>query len=388
MRKAIAASILGLTALGGTSPDVPPSVLSRLPTYCRYDVDIRDTENPYRLLAKVTKEDDVTCPYNAGSSDAAQVYRLRGDSPCAAGDFPGIALLAVREIDGRTARRAMECAPTDARHPLATAANKAYLLQYKDAGGALLGILNANETSHRIARNGGPFIAIDVVSMDNDIYMCFTMLPGAKIDPSTYLRLAGMPFPASAKQEELAGQSCREALKARYPSDLGVDAVSTEFSLWLLPSPSTPSSAAFVDAVRSTFAKVGAEARTKNAPVFLPDRQLAGHTSDGTGFAVIGGTRQAMFQLRRMTAGTCAMVYAVAADAQLHIETDQTDLMDLRVPGVEGRPRHSRYKAVDVTDAADLCNVLRRGFDEWRANAAEKPIDMSDLDGHNYKLVD
>ena len=105
MRKAIAASILGMTALGGASPDIPSAVMSRLPTYCRYDVDIRNAENPYRLLAKVAREDDVTCPYNAGSSDTAQLYRLRGDSPCAAGDLPGLTLLALHELDGQTARR-------------------------------------------------------------------------------------------------------------------------------------------------------------------------------------------------------------------------------------------------------------------------------------------
>jgi hypothetical protein len=60
----------------------------------------------------------------------------------------------------------------------------------------------------------------------------------------------------------------------------------------------------------------------------------------------------------------------------------------LRAPGVGGAPAGKHAMIVDVASAADLCDVLRRGFDEWRADAAARPLDMSDMDGTNWSLGD
>ncbi|GEM_PF-4452866 len=388
MRKAIAASILGLTALGGASPDVPPSVLARLPTYCRYDVDVRGQANPYAAFARDVDEDGTVCPFAAGVAQTAQVYRVRGDAACAASDLPSAKIGAVSEIDGAEARRAMDCSLARVKHPKPGATTRSYLVRYRDPGGALLGVINAGRYTRVAARDGLPFTDMAIATVDDQVYECFAMLDGAASDPAAYFKLVSLPLPAGATQEEIAGRDCRDVAKERYGVEFGIDAVSAEFSLWLDPSPQTPQAEQFDDVLTSALAAAGVTPRVAGTRIFSPGTARADRAADGTGFVMLGGKRKAMIEMRRMTQATCAAIFSAAATLKLHLQTSQTDLMILNPPGIDGRPPRTHAKTVAVTSAADLCDVLRRGFDEWHAAATEMPSDMSDLDGQNSSLGD
>jgi hypothetical protein len=263
---------------------------------------------------------------------------------------------------------------------------KSYLVRYKDAGGPLIGVINASRNSNIAARAGLPFGEVDSATVGDQVYQCFVMVDHANLDPAAYFKLVSLPFPADTEEEEIIGQSCRELARKRFGVEFGIDAVATEFSLWLLPSQRSPDAAQFDRALTSALVAAGVSARRADAPLFSRGTARADRAVDGTGFLTIAGEREAMIEMRRLSAATCSAIFGVAATLKLDLKTSQTDLMVLDLPGVEGPLPVSGYKTVAVTSAADLCDVLRRGFDEWRAAAAEMPPDMSDLDGQNNSL--
>jgi len=252
----------------------------------------------------------------------------------------------------------------------------------------LFAVIGASDLAHEAERGGGPFSAIDVASVNDIGYLCVTMLPHADVDPVTYLKLIAARLPRNIEQEELRGATCGEAAEARYHVQFAAGATATEFSLWLAPSLQTPNSDAFVATVTSALAAADVRARTKGDPLFAIGRSLVDQGPLGSSFAVVAGNRQLLFHTRQLSAETCNVIYRLAVDSKLYIETSQADLMTLRAPGVSGQPVDRHDMVIDVTSANDLCDVLRRGFGEWKSYAAERPIDMSDMDGTNSSISD
>jgi hypothetical protein len=120
---------------------------------------------------------------------------------------------------------------------------------------------------------------------------------------------------------------------------------------------------------------------------WLMGRQIVDRASDGSAFAIIGGEQQTMFHVRALTPATCDAVYAVASVAHLFIVTSQADLLALMPPDTPGQPpeRHA-YPLIPVRSAADVCALLKSGFEEWRAEAPAQPGDLHDIDDQTYGL--
>ncbi len=361
---------------------------ARLPTYCRYEIDLHRLTDPYARIGKAVDHDAITCPFIAGLARTATIYMPRGDGRCGADRLRGLPVSRVAEIDGRTARHDSECSATMrvAHWPAGMAPGNSYLVHYRDPHGSMFGFIDAAWVSGFLARTGAPVFDVDLGSSGPDIYMCFLMLPGVKTGPLGVLRAAGRALPATATQERIAAGNCRAVARSRYNLTLEEGQVASEFALWLKPSADTPQIQPFAALAPALLARAGAKPVRMSRPDWIMGQSVVARSRDGTAMEILGGKRQAMVQMRALSPGICEAVYALAKGAKLFIETEQTDLMVLAPPGVKGRAVERDTTPLPVASAADLCGVLRPGFAEWRAQAPARAADLRDLDGQSITL--
>jgi hypothetical protein len=219
------------------------------------------------------------------------------------------------------------------------------------------------------------------------------MLPGANVDPVTYFKRLGLPFGVTAVQQEITGEDCVAAIRKRYGEDFtdlqGGPAQSQmrEFEVWLMSTPATPHQARFVRQIRAVLKAEGLTPVRPNARVlWVVGERLVSKDQDGSALAFTGGDRQTMIHLRVLTPHSCEIIYDVAKRMNLSIET-WPDLMEVNPKGVPPRALRPDYKRVEATSAADFCDLLRPGFEEWKADGPKLPDDLRDLDQAQYSIT-
>jgi hypothetical protein len=149
----------GLTASAGPNDSglspTPENIAARLPTYCRYDIDVREDPAAHEKLLKATDEDSVTCPFVDQSNEGVKVYKLRQNRACSSQDLAGLKVVGVREISGREKRIEQKCSPLSiGDHPSpAQLGGKQYLVvQPSDS---IVGDITQTST---ISRTGAPIV--------------------------------------------------------------------------------------------------------------------------------------------------------------------------------------------------------------------------------------
>ncbi|HEY3814943.1 MAG TPA: hypothetical protein VGL66_17125 [Caulobacteraceae bacterium] len=403
---AVYALLLGLALLSPTSsvrsaaPVLsPPTDAGRLPTFCRYEVDVHDDPAAHAKLLKATDVDAVTCPFVDRTHDTVRVYQLRQGRTCSPQDLPGLTVISVREISGREKRSQQKCFPLaiGERPTEAQLGGKQFLV--REPADSMVGDITQTST---IYRSGAPIVQLGGGTTSNIVgggfraattYSCFLMLPGANVDPMTYFRSLGLPFGAAAVQEEITGENCNAAIRTRYGvdfSDLDTGPAQSqmrEFPFWLMSTSDTPNQVTFVRRIRALLRSDGLRPERAHGRItWVVGKRLVSKMSDGAALAFTGGSRQTMIELRAFTPESCKVIYDVAKRLSLSIQT-WPDLMDVNPVGVAARKPAHGYKQVQVRSASDLCDLVRPGFEEWKADGPTLPDDLRDLDVADYSIV-
>ena len=391
--------------LDAPSP-VPPDVASRLPRYCRFTLDLDGEAHPHAALFAKTKDGDTTCPFAPDRTSAVTVFSGKGTGACDASRFPDVKVSAIEELDGRTARRMMRCA-TDPWTPRPEGGppgptrtrGRAWLLTLDETKQPLADF-PAFEGQVFADRLGAPFVVVAVADhyygkspRDSDFaYKCIEMQPGVEVDALTFLRQAGPPFPDSVTEKEATGRDCGELVRERAgehaaTSGAAMPAASVEsnpaFSLWLWPTKQTPKGPALAALLRDALLRDGVRtAKSGSDRLFAVDHEIVSRTRDDGYLGFSDGPELATVELRTLTAGVCAALFDLAVEAKLDIRTMQTDALILLPRGVTADAPDT-----EVADAADLCAMLRPGFEEWRDATPRLPVDLNDVDGRKTGFV-
>jgi hypothetical protein len=383
---------------------VPPAVAQRLPRFCRYELDLSAIPHPHAAVRAAHISSAGVCPFVTGSSGPVLAYGPRGAGGCDA-RFPGLTLVSTREIDGQTFRRDVRCSPGNTV-PVGdlpgARGGRAYLLSIDKPDRAAVALLTGMSRDDTLSSSAPP-ISVEAFGQapvpgkptDNGgaFFLCWRMLPGADVDALGFLREARIAAPAGLRQEEVTGRDCADVIRARVGEDslLGGSAVRPslegEFSLWLHPTPRSPTNLELIRRARTVLARDGVRAaRGPGLVVLAHDRELVARTRDGGFLALTTGTDALEIGLRRLTPETCRVVFDLAGETGLNIQTSQTDQMLLQPPG-NAASGGSDDNIIPVADAADLCAMLRPGFEEWRAGAPALPPDLSDLDRQEVMII-
>lgn len=213
-------------AAPGVHPAAPPSVSAqqsggseRPIAFCRYDIDVRRLPDPHvrlgHLLARYA-----TCPFIAGQFAPARMYTIEiGATECSGEALKGLPIVTATRISRAEQQRdSSECfplwKPTQIDKP---APGKVYLLQaprrnfnYRRPSDPL------GDIAIRVTELAGlPVSQLEVQGNERVSYACFEMMPGAEIDPLTYLRATSEPLPAGTTETEGVADNCLHALAVK-----------------------------------------------------------------------------------------------------------------------------------------------------------------------------
>jgi hypothetical protein len=353
------------------------------------------------LYAK-NSEGFVTCPFAPGQDAGVTTYSYKGHGPCDPSRFSGLKVLSVREIDGRSGRREMRCA-TDVAMPrpaqVQANAGRSWLLTFdvRNVPPYEIGEFDGQLEAWRL---GAPFVMVAGgerfrgQSLTGAVaYKCVQMLPGVDIDALTFFREAGPPFPKSVAQEEVTGRDCAQLIRdkvGKFGSTSGAAipleseeglAARGEFNLWLYSSRQSPQGAKLLKLIRSVLVRDGVQAaRESGREVFAYGTELVSKTRDGGYVGFVGGPDTQSVDIRGLTPGVCEVLFDVASEGGLYFRTNQTDTFVLRPETVTEDSMVKANVAVSVASGADLCAMLRPGFDEWKESAPKLPADLNDID--------
>jgi hypothetical protein len=359
-------------------PPIPQQIAARLPKFCRYDLDLSGFANPHALLASRSTEGDLACPFADGGASRVRVYSLTETDGCKPPRFRDLKMVETRQIGGREYRRASQCMGAATVDPSA-APGRTYQLTMNFAQASDRERFRFLSLEGSMDHKGAPWFPISRGSIwmapgakPGRGVICLQMLPGAGTDPLTFYRAVGQPLPAAVVQSDITGQSCPQ------PSNLddGEDA----FNLMLQPTAATPKGAAFAHQVRAILARDGiTAARPSGRMTFALEWYLVSKTKDGGHMGIIGADGPTSVEMRQMTHGVCAALFDVASQTHLYIQAMQPEYLTLRPSKVRDLLAGSTFdEVIAVTDADDLCAILKPGFDEWRARSPAHPLDLSD----------
>ena len=400
-----AALVAGAFTEAPEQSPVPPDIAARLPRYCRYDLDLKDTPHPHAALLSVTHEGDVVCPFAPGQAGPVEVYGYKGKGPCDGAGFAGLKVQSIQELDGRAARRSMRCArdltDPNAAHPPANV-GRSWLLTFDE-----------NHTPRKDStrfdgdreqdRLGGPFLAIasGEIFPEQDLkhpyavqhiiaFKCIQIAPGVELDALGFYREAGRPLPEGVTEQEVTGRDCGEVVREKVADKGGTSGVAMpreavyengEFKLWLHRSRQSPTNVQMFHNIRAILVRDGARpARAGGRTGFAYGTELVSRTRDGGYIGLAGGVDFVPVDLRTLTPGVCDLLYDVAAENGLYLTTLQTDNLFVRPQRVVAKSVVDADQAIAARDGADLCALLRPGFEEWRADAPKLPADLNDID--------
>jgi hypothetical protein len=387
----VAAALVGVIVAaraGAELSPVPDDIAKRLPRYCRYDLDLSRTKQPHGEIADRVKASDVVCPFNAGASAHAQVFASRPAEGCAPGRFADLPGEAVRELSGREYRAQSQCP----REP-SQANGRSYLLT--DEGPDAATFVSPLEQILR-SNYGAPFAdrflteAFGKGMKRGTAYLCLEMLPGATTDPISFFRSEGFNLPARIRQEEIVGQSCRDVanawVEAKHPYSFSISGVSAPiqdntFKLMLISQDDMARQGETARKVRAVIARDGGRAaRPHGRQVFAFSTRLVTRTPDGGHLALTGDPYAIDVDVRALTPGVCRLVFDLAKENRFYIQTGQPDYMTLRVKGSGLKADLALSPSVETESGADLCALLKPGFEEWRSTAPDAAEDLRDLD--------
>jgi len=385
-----------------TAPTV--GVDPRLPRFCRYELDLTGYENPHVVLSRATGSSDLTCPFAPSDHPHATVFEPKGSDGCGAKNFRALKIISITELIGRDARREMQClssVKSPSLVPKPVGEGKSWLLTFKE-GDASLKERVAFAGYVDTARLGGPFTEIASGTLPNGsnfqdaiAMKCVSMMRGVQVSAKSFFLQTLPEFPTRISEEDVSGRDCAEVIRERVGdhgglSDAAVPLVSTDgvdsagtFKLWLFDTPVSGSLVLRLALTKSIMIETGA---TSKHPHLKRNQVQVFRTKDDGYLALTFGPDIVTIDLRHLTRGVCTVIFKIVSRNNLYLHTLQSDFLSLRSASTAKDPNRSAGDII-VADDADLCELLRPGFEEWQSDAPQLPANLNDLDGKKTGFI-